>query len=76
MEFAIDACDTCHKTFMSDRNLYLHIRSVHSGEVKCDICNADCSNMSNLKKHVKAIHLKSIKINELITKYTHNIVAI
>ena len=51
-------CSICEATFLSPRNLKIHIDSIHKGKkpYKCNTCDASFSDKSNLKKHVSSVH--------------------
>ncbi len=53
------ACNNCDKSFTRHSTLYIHVKSIHSGQTfSCDQCHKTFNQKSNLKSHVKMIHLK------------------
>ncbi len=53
------ACDKCHKSFTRYSTLYIHVKSIHRGQIfSCDKCHKTFNQKSNLKAHMNMIHLK------------------
>ena len=60
-------CDTCGKSYKTEKILRNHIDSVHKMITlsKCDMCDKDFSTKANLSNHIKMVHQKNLHENNV-----------
>ena len=48
-------CNICTKSFQTQMNLNIHIKTVHGDQkhYKCESCNKSFSQAGNLKRHIR-----------------------
>ena len=51
-------CLTCYSLFMSDRDLYQHVESMHVTDLRkeCPYCHGMYNNVRQLREHIKNSH--------------------
>ena len=51
-------CDSCGKSFSTQRNLKNHFYTIHEGhkDYKCEDCGKSFSGAQYLKKHIHTVH--------------------
>mmetsp|Transcript_2113 Transcript_2113/g.2872 ORF Transcript_2113/g.2872 Transcript_2113/m.2872 type:complete len:343 (+) Transcript_2113:123-1151(+) len=51
-------CTQCAKVFRTERNLHLHVKTVHSGaKIQCESCGKFLSSLVAMEQHTKAKHM-------------------
>ena len=60
-------CDSCEKSFASDKTLAIHMNRYHGGvkHFKCEICDLKFDSLSNLENHKKSEHEEQMEVDEV-----------